>query len=135
MTGAVGSDQYVRTSYVSAPLTVLPATIAADGNWSGAVPFNGIFNFTLAHSGAMLSGTWATTFPDSANDEHGTLSGSVHGAHVSFSINGRSISNCADIDATLESQNSMSGLFSTSNCRRWSRDGTIHRNTALEATW
>jgi hypothetical protein len=46
---------------VTAPLAVLPPGTTASGNWSGAVPFDGVFNFTLMQSGDSLTGTWSTT--------------------------------------------------------------------------
>jgi hypothetical protein len=117
LVGEVGSEAFGATQHVSAPITILPTATTANGTWSGIVQGNGTFTFTLVQSSGKVSGTWTTSFPNAANDEHGTIDGGISGTQLSFAILGRSSgASCAGINTTLESQTFMDGIFFTTNC-------------------
>ena len=90
------------------------------GTWTGTVIDSlvgtGTIRITISQSGSTISGTWASTFPDPADNNGGTASGTLSGSSLSATLTPSNPSSCPfNVTATV-SGNRMTGTYAVFTC-------------------
>jgi hypothetical protein len=102
-----------------------PAATNVAGNWAGTVASatsgnqagTGAFHATFVQDESSLSGSWAVTYPDPANNNSGELTGIISGTSVTLTLSSTVPTACPfSATATLSGATAMSGTYSTFNC-------------------
>jgi hypothetical protein len=110
----------VALAACSGKVSTAPGGVDVSGNWSGpmsdALLGNGTLSFSLVQAANdSLSGTWATTFPDSSRDLGGNVYGAVNGSTVSIVLKPAGAPTCQygpfRFTAAVSGSTSMSGTF------------------------
>jgi hypothetical protein len=92
------------------------------GKWSGTILSNqsgsGTMVFTLVRSdSSSVSGIWSTSFANTANNDSGSMSGTIVGSGLSFILTPSNPNVCPfNATATLNGAMSMSGMYAAVNC-------------------
>lgn len=91
------------------------------GSWSGAltntVVGNGTLTLTIVQSGNSLSGTYATTFPTSINNNSGNLTGTINGTQITATLSSSVAALCPSNLAAVLSSTSISGTTTDHDCK------------------
>ena|ERR1035437_6925854 len=119
----VGTAAFVACGVVACGL-VSTAPTATDmvGKWSGTILSNqsgsGTMVFTLVRSdSSSVSGIWSTSFANTANNDSGSMSGTIVGSGLSFILTPSNPNVCPfNATATLNGAMSMSGMYAAVNC-------------------
>jgi hypothetical protein len=90
------------------------------GTWKGTVSDSqlgtGTVTATINQSNAVVTGTWAATYTNAANNNNGSLSGTVDGSNVSILLKPSAVNSCGiQLSATSDGK-TMSGNYSTVQC-------------------
>ncbi|HEV3139481.1 MAG TPA: hypothetical protein VGY57_03140 [Vicinamibacterales bacterium] len=95
-----------------------PVNIA--GTWNGTVSDSqlgtGTVTATINQSNSAVAGTWAASYANAANNNSGTLAGTVDGSNVSMTLKPSAPGSCAILLSTTSDGRTMNGNYSTVNC-------------------
>ena len=102
-----------------------PVTAGVASSWLGpisdALLGNGTLSLSLVQSPSdSVTGTWATTFPNSNDDLSGAVAGTIKGSTLSVRLKPNNPPTCQYgpfyLTASLTGTTSMTGSFATINC-------------------
>jgi hypothetical protein len=100
-----------------------PSATGEAGAWAGTVvstPFgSGTLVFSLSDSSGALSGTWTLSYPNTADNNSGSLVWTLNGSAVTLTLtpNVPVPASCVyNLTGTITNTTSMSGSYATVNC-------------------
>jgi hypothetical protein len=97
------------------------------GNWSGVITSNvagnGTIRLSLLQSGSKLTGTWATSFPNAAADNSGSLIGNVTDSQIGATLNPSVPTACPSTVAGSVNGTMITGTYAAFNCSAVSSGG------------
>ena len=93
------------------------------GTWTGTVQDNiagvGTILFTFSQSDAKVTGTWQSTFAESANNNGGTLSGTVGDPAIALVLTSTRSQACSfTVAANRDDENHFTGTYAAFDCAR-----------------
>jgi hypothetical protein len=101
-----------------------PAPGYVAGSWSGSISDvlvgNGTFTMSLAQTGDSVTGTWTTTYADTANNLGGLAIGHMIGPMLTILLKPINPPTCQygpfEVTASLTAGTSLSGTYTTVQC-------------------
>jgi hypothetical protein len=98
-----------------------PSTpVNIEGTWKGTVSDSqlgtGTVTAIINQSNAAVTGTWAAVYANPANNNSGSLSGSVDGSNVSILLKPSAVNSCGIQLTATSDGSSMNGNYSTVQC-------------------
>lgn len=93
------------------------------GTWTGTIQNNiagvGTILFTFSQSGSKVTGTWQSTFAESANNNGGTLSGTVGDPSIALVLTTTRTQACSyTVAANRDDEDHFTGTYVAFDCTR-----------------
>ena len=102
------------------------------GTWTGTIQDSvtgiGTALFTFSQTGTSVNGTWQFTFPNAANNNGGTLSGTATDPSIALTLQSQACSITVGANFDDDDDNHFTGTYTARNCSPL-QDGTldVHR--------
>jgi hypothetical protein len=111
----------IALTAVACTSSTSPSGANVAGNWSGTLTSSyagsGTVGFSLSQSGSSVSGTWFTTFGNSANNNSGSLSGNLNGSTITAVLTPSNPLGCpSNVTGTLNGSTSITGTYAAFSC-------------------